>query len=253
MAEMSGWKSWQALCVIQVTSGNRWWQGLQKEGREELLRKRGKIQKAHKQYISSLICVWLSVRLCFFASQVGWFPSTYVEEEDWVCWLNDVHSASTQSWPTPVSAMLLCHSLCPASQMSLIKIQRLWFKRKAQCPQKPSPVLWQTLTQSRCQITDSRSVTPYLPSLRPCLPPRPTGKYMCCSQITLLLPYLLTLSYYWWLHWLVWDLPSLSSCFDTRKAQSPNWNTDPADSAAPKYATTLKCRSWGALTAVGTL
>lgn len=40
---------------------------------------------------------------------------------------------------------------------------------------------------------------------------------------------------------------------DTRKAQSPNWNTDPADRVPPRYSTRLKCRRWGAATVVGTL
>lgn len=179
--------------------------------------------------------------LCEFSAlwlQVGWFPSTYVEEEDWLCWLNDIFSK-----PIPSSESSAAHPLSALSQISLIK-PRLGLKTKRQCPQKPSPALWQTLTRSRCQITDSRLVAPYLASLQPCLPPRPTGKCMCCSQITP--PYPLTFSYYWWLHWLVGDLPSLSSCFDTRKAKSPNWNIDLADSAPPRYAAALKFRSRGA-------
>lgn len=52
-------------------------------GLGENCEKERKIQKAQKiQYMSSLIFVWFSVGLCFSASQVGWFPSTYVEEED---------------------------------------------------------------------------------------------------------------------------------------------------------------------------
>lgn len=58
---------------------------------------------------------------CFTAFQVGWFPSTYVEEEEWLFRMNDIYSAAIQSWPPPVRAMLLSCSLCPASQISLIK------------------------------------------------------------------------------------------------------------------------------------
>lgn len=101
---MIGWKGWQALC----DPGQNWGIGAEGCMSGRNVWERGIIQKAHKQYDA----------LCFYACQVGWFPSTYVEEEDWVCWLNDVHSASSRSWPPPVSAMLLCHSLC---RMSLIK------------------------------------------------------------------------------------------------------------------------------------
>lgn len=207
--------------------------------------KEGKNAKGTQKNMSS-ICAGEGCCLnstLFSASQVGWFPSTYVEEEDWLFCTNDVFSASIQSWPPPVSATLLSHSPRPASQISLIKPRDSDWRGSGSALKKPSPALWQAHKQSRCQITDSRSVTPYLASLRSCLPPQPTGECMYCAQITLSPPSLLTLSYYWWLHWLVWDLPSLSSCFNTRKAQSSNWNTGPADGALPRYSTKLTCRS----------
>lgn len=36
--------------------------------------------------------------------------------------------------------------------------------------------------------------------------------HVLCPDKPLLPPSLLTLSYYWWFHWLVWDMPLLSSC-----------------------------------------
>jgi len=188
---------------------------------------------------------------CFVASQMGWFPSTYVEEEEWLCGMND-YSASIRSRSPPATAMLLGRSLCPANLISLMKTQRLKTKEEAAIPSNTSS----------CPLTDShteqmsnyrfqeRQAISRLHVAR--LPPRHHGKSACRTLITLHPPFLLTLSYYWWLHWLVWDSPSLSSCFNTRKAQSPNWNTDPADSAPTRYRSKWKRKSWGALTVVGT-
>lgn len=141
--------------------------------------------------------------------------------------LDEWRLLSIQSKLTTSSGCHAAQPLCVPCKSDLFdKTQRHALKRQWQCSQNPSPALWQTHSQNRCRISDSRSVTPYLASLRPCLPPRPTGT--CCAQITQPSPtpsFLLTLSYYWWLLWLVWDLPSRSLCFNTRKAQSPHWNT----------------------------
>lgn len=107
-----------------------------------------------------------------------------------------------------------CHSALPLSGPSVISLfdknPETQTQEEVAVPLKTSSVLWQTLTQ-KCQITNSRSVVPYLTSAWPCLPPRPTGKYMCYTQITLCVP--LNFSYYWWLCWLAWDLPFIIVVF----------------------------------------
>ena len=93
------------------------WQGLRWKSR-----KTGEFkQKAPKITYPDWVDCSCLITSSFAAFQVGWFPSTYVEEEDWLPWIIDVCSASSQGRPPPVSIMLLSHSVCPASQISSIK------------------------------------------------------------------------------------------------------------------------------------
>lgn len=142
-----------------------------------------------------ITAVWEQFELYSVLLLLRWvgFPLPTWKRRTDFCWLNDIYSKLTTS-----TELHAAHSLSAPCKSDLFdKTQRLGLKRKRQCPQKPSLALWRTLTRSRCQITDSRSIAPYLAPLQPCLPPRPTGKCVCCSQITLRTPYPVTLSYYW--------------------------------------------------------
>ncbi|KAK5889338.1 hypothetical protein CesoFtcFv8_015351 [Champsocephalus esox] len=89
--------------------------------------------------------------------------------------------------------MLLRHSLCPSSQIYLIKNPGTQTEEQAVMPSKTFSC---PLTDSQTEQMSNHRFQEYLASLRPCLSPGPTGKCMCCSRITLTPPFLLTLSYY---------------------------------------------------------
>lgn len=97
------------------------------------------------------------VRSSFAASQVGWFPSTYVEEEDWR------HFSACSKQTTPSG----CETVLPSKNP-----ETLTRVNAAEPPHPPKPPSDPALTQSRCQITCSQSGTPCLASQQPRLPLR---------------------------------------------------------------------------------
>lgn len=107
-----------------------------------------------------------------------------------------------------MGARLLSCSLCPARQTSLIKPRDV-DSRGSSSPFQNRSLPSDRLThradvRSQFSVT-SRHISPLCSSV---CPSGPTGR--CYAQIgppTTIPPpsFLLTLSYYWWLHWLAWD------------------------------------------------
>lgn len=119
--------------------------------------------------------------------------------------LFSIYSVSIQSWPPLVGSRLLSCSLCPARQTSLIKSRDVDSRGSSSPFQNRSLTLWQTHTRSWCQITVFRNVMPYLASLQLRLPLGAYWDVLCPDKPSIPPSFRLTLSYYWWLHWLAWD------------------------------------------------
>lgn len=134
------------------------------------------------------------------AAQVGWFPSTYVEEEDWhfrnewrlFFFFFNITLKAAQPPSVPLKSDLFDKN--PETRT----------KRKRRCPGK---------TSISCPLTDSHAaadVESQIPGASrhvsplhgPDCPRGPLGSACAVPPPSFPAPFLLTLSYYWWLHWL---------------------------------------------------
>lgn len=204
-------------------------------------------------HVPQLIFVQLSAAAesCPFCCFSGGLVPLYLCGRGGLTLLDEWRLLSVHSKLTTSSGCHAAQPLCVPCMSDLFdKTQRLRLKRQWRCSQNPAPALWQTHSQNRCRISDSIS------RLSAALSAPAAHREVLCPDNTTL-PHSLLSAHLVLL--LMTPLAGVGLAFTVIMLQYQEGSvtslehTDPADRAAPRYSSKLKCRSGGALTVVETV